>query len=262
MPRHSFRRRQPRAAAVSNEMIFGRNPVLEAIRGAPTGIDRLYVADGVRDAASIVADARSLGLAVEVVARDVLDDLASGGNHQGVVARIKPVRLAAIEDLVSQAPAMVVVLDGILDPQNLGAIIRAAEVLGAGGVVIPKDRSATVTSAAIRASSGAALHLPIAQVVNVVRSLEQLKEAGYWVVGLDAAGSSRFQDLPRLERVALVIGGEGRGMRSLVERACDFVVAIPVRGRVASLNAASAAAIGLHELAERMPLRASDPGIR
>jgi 23S rRNA (guanosine2251-2'-O)-methyltransferase len=151
-------------------------------------------------------------------------------------------------------------LDGITDPQNLGAIVRSAEVLGAGGIILPRDRNAGVTPAVVRASSGAAVHLPISQVVNLVRALEQVKDAGYWIVGLDAAGRSGFQELPPFERVAIVIGSEGKGIRPLVARACDFMVAIPVRGRVASLNAAAAAAIGIHELATRLSPVRVEPG--
>lgn len=233
-------------------MVFGRNPVMELLRGSPASIERLYLAEGAQGIEPMLAAARSIGIAVEIVGRQILDDFAKGGHHQGVAAATKPLAFVAVEDLVASAPTLLVALDGIQDPQNLGAIIRAAEVLGAGGVVIPKDRSAGLTAATIRASSGAAIHLPIAQVVNLARAIEDLKAASYWIVGLDAGGTSRFQDLPRLERVTLVVGGEGRGIRPLVARACDFTVAIPVRGRVASLNAATAAAIALYATGERL----------
>ncbi|MCC6766831.1 MAG: 23S rRNA (guanosine(2251)-2'-O)-methyltransferase RlmB [Deltaproteobacteria bacterium] len=233
-------------------MVFGRNPVLEMMRGSAAAIQKLYVAEGAQGVEPILAEARTLGVGIETVVRQVLDGLARGGHHQGVAIQTKPLAHVAVEDIVASAPALVVMLDGIQDPQNLGAIIRAAEVLGAGGVVLPKDRSAGVTAAAIRASSGAAIHLPIAQVVNLVRALEDLKTAGYWSVGLDARGTSRFRDLPRIERAVLVVGGEGRGIRPLVGRACDFTVAIPVRGRVAALNAATAAAIALYEMGARV----------
>jgi 23S rRNA (guanosine2251-2'-O)-methyltransferase len=212
----------------------------------------LFVAKGADIADRLVAEARNLGIDVDVTEREQLDTMTGGGHHQGVALQTRPFAFAALEDLLRRTPPLVAVLDGIVDPQNLGAVVRAAEVLGAGGVVIPRDRSVGVTPAVIRASSGAAIHLPIAQVSNLVRALEQLKEAGYWIVGLDADGASKFQDLPRFERAALVVGSEGSGMRQLVARTCDFVVAIPVRGRVASLNAATAAAIGLHELASRL----------
>lgn len=261
MTRHSFRQR-PAPADSANGLIFGRNPVLEMMRGSPAGIERMFVADGSQGMGSLVAEARGLGIAIETIARSMLDAMVGTGNHQGVAVRTKPFAFMPFEDLICEKPTLLVLLDGVLDPQNLGAIIRSAEVLGAGGVVIPKDRSATVTPASMRASSGATAHLPIAQVVNLVRSIDELKANGYWVVGLDSAGSSRFQDLPALDRVALIVGGEGLGMRPLVTRACDFVVGIPVRGRVGSLNAAAAAAIALHELSNRLSAAGAGGPIR
>jgi 23S rRNA (guanosine2251-2'-O)-methyltransferase len=235
-------------------VLFGLNPVLEVMRASPSAIEKLYVARGVQVAERILDEARSQGVVVEIVDRQILDGLTSGGHHQGVAAHTKPFSFLSIEEMLVHPPQIVTVLDGIEDPQNLGAIIRSTEVLGGGAVVITRDRSAGVTPAVIRASSGAAIHLPVVQLVNLARGLEQLKAGGYWIVGLDAAGQSRFQDLPRFDRVALVVGNEGSGMRTLVTRSCDFVVAIPVRGRIGSLNAATAAAIGLHELASRLPL--------
>jgi 23S rRNA (guanosine2251-2'-O)-methyltransferase len=252
MPRHSSRNRRG-GAAPSSDVLFGLNPVSELIRASPEAIQKLYVARGAHAVDRVVAEARAREMVVDVVDRELLDGMTGGGHHQGDAARTKPFAFVALEDLLASPPTIVTVLDGIEDPQNLGAIIRAVEVLAAGAMVLAKDRSAGVTPAVVRASSGAAVHVPIAQVVNVARTLEQLKGAGYWIIGLDVEGTSRFQDLPSFERVALVIGGEGRGIRSLVMRACDFVVAIPVRGKVASLNAATAAAIALHELTTRVP---------
>lgn len=251
MPRHSTRPHRTDATPTTS-LVFGLNPVREVLVSSPRMIATLYVARGVRTAEPLVADARRHGIVVEVVDPDALDRMTAAGNHQGVAARTKPFTFHEIEDVTEAAPGLVVVLDGITDPQNVGAIIRSAEVLGAGALILPKDRSATVSPTVLRASSGAAVHLPVAQVVNVARGLEQLKAAGYWIVGLDAAGSSRFQELPSFERAAIVIGGEGKGIRPLVAKACDFMVAIPVRGRVASLNAAAAAAIGIHELANKL----------
>jgi 23S rRNA (guanosine2251-2'-O)-methyltransferase len=257
MARHSFRKRRTEPAAAV-DVLFGVNPVLEVVRASPHLVERLYAAAAPRHDDRIAAEARRHGIAVEVVDRVVLDQLTGGGHHQGIAAKTKPFTFVAIEDLLDAGPTLMVVLDGITDPQNLGAIVRSAEVLGAGGVVVPKDRSVGVTPAVIRASSGAAIHLPIAQVVNVARALETLKEHGYWIVGLAAEGTSKFQDLPPFDRAAIVVGGEGKGMRPFVARSCDFTVAIPVRGRVASLNAAAAAAIGLHEMASRLPPRPSN----
>jgi len=258
MTRHTFRRPRNQPTPSTN-LVYGLNPVREVVARSPRMIATLYVAHGIRGAESVVAEARRHGVAIEVVEGHALERMSGGGNHQGVAAQTKAFEFEAIEDVVGGAASLVVVLDGVTDPQNVGAIIRSAEVLGAGALVLPKDRSATISATVLRASSGAAVHLPVAQVVNVARTLEQLKAAGYWIVGLDAAGTSGFRDLPALERAAIVIGGEGKGIRPLVAKACDFMVAIPVRGRVSSLNAAAAAAIGIHEIANRVVKGLGDP---
>ncbi len=252
MARQSFRKRRPEAAPQS-DVLCGLNPVLEALRVSPRLVEKLYLAPGLQNGERLAIEARALAIDVEIADRSVLDQITAGAHHQGVAVRTKPFAFMAIEDLLSTPPRLLVVLDGITDPQNLGAIVRSAEVLGAGGVLVPKDRSVGVTPIVIRASSGAAIHLPIVQVVNLVRALEQIKESGYWIIGLDAAGTSRFQDLPKFERAAVVIGGEGKGMRPLVAKSCDFTVSIPVRGRISSLNAGAAAAIGIHEVRSRLP---------
>lgn len=258
MARHSFRTRRNESPPSTN-LVYGLNPVREVVACAPRMIAALYVVRGLRAAEGLVAEARRHGIAVEFLELDTLERMSAGGHHQGVAARTRPFEFQAFEDIMEVAPRLVVILDGITDPQNAGAIIRSAEVLGAGAMVLPKDRSAAISSAVLRASSGAAVHLPVAQVVNVARGLEQMKAAGYWIVGLDAAGPSRFRELPVFARVAIVIGGEGKGIRPLVAQACDFMVAIPVRGRVASLNAAAAAAIAIYELADKAGGGGGDP---
>lgn len=236
--------------------MFGVHPVIELLRAAPTSIERLWiVADG--DDARVRAEAARAGVAVETIDRVSLDRLTSGGHHQGVAVRTRPFAYAELEDVLAAGPPLLVALDGVTDPQNLGAIVRSAEVLGAGGVILPRDRSAPVTATAIRASAGATAHLPIAQVVNLTRALRDAKERGYWIVGLATDGSSTFQELPSLERALLVIGSEDRGARPLVLETCDFRVRIPQRGRVESLNASVAAAIGLYALASKV--RKPDP---
>jgi 23S rRNA (guanosine2251-2'-O)-methyltransferase len=251
MRRHSSRPPTP-STSESTAIVFGANPVLEALAAAPESI-RAVVIDARSEAGARAAErARALGIAVETADRNALDRLTGGGHHQGVAARTRPFAYAAFEDVLTRAAPLLVALDGVTDPQNLGSILRSAEVLGAGGVILPRDRAAAVTPAVIRAASGASAHLPVAQVVNLVRALEDAKRQGYWIVGLDVEGTSRFQQLPALERALLVVGGEGHGIRPLVRRGCDFSVAIPMRGRVASLNAAVATAIGLYALRERL----------
>jgi 23S rRNA (guanosine2251-2'-O)-methyltransferase len=188
--------------------------------------------------------------------RDELDALAEGGNHQGVVAVVGEYRYATLDGLLARALGgesdgarrpLILVLDGVQDPQNLGAIVRTAHVAGAHGVVIPKDRAVGVTSAAVKASAGATEHLAIAQVVNVARALEELKAAGLWTVGAVAGGGQPPWRVDLREATALVLGAEGKGIRPLVRRHCDLLVEIPMAGQVASLNVAAAGAMLLYE---------------
>src|SRR5690349_7276145 len=253
MRRHSSRSHRTSSSPAREDVLFGINPVRELLLSAATSVERIYVAPGAHVAERVADEARAQRIAVETVDRAELDVMTGGGHHQGLAARVRPPTPVAFEDVLRGASPLVVALDGITDPQNLGAILRSVEVLGGGGAILPKHGSAGLTAAVVRASSGAALHLRVCEVVNLVRALAELKERGYWIVGLDGDGPSRFQDLPALERAVLVSGGEGKGIRPLVSRACDFLVGIPTRGRVASLNAAAAAAIGLYELAMRLP---------
>jgi 23S rRNA (guanosine2251-2'-O)-methyltransferase len=249
-----MRRRHSRPPArTPSGLVFGTHPALEMLRASPEAVVAVCVVPGARAAARVAAAARALGVTVEETDHAALDRLTSGAHHQGVAVRTCPFAYATLDQLLERRAACLVALDGITDPHNLGSVIRSAEVLGAGGLILPLDRSAAVTASVTRASSGAIAHLPIAQVVNLVRALRDAKQQGYWAVGLDPAGSSTFQELPPFERVVLVVGGEGAGLRPLVREACDFMVRIPGRGRVVSLNAAVAAAIGLYALGERQP---------
>ena len=250
--RHRPSRPTTGSTDTTSGLVFGANPVLELLRAAPRALERVWVVARTAGAERVVAEARTHGVVLETVERAHLDRLSGGGHHQGVAARTRPFTYATLDAVLDSGRSLLVALDGITDPQNLGAIIRSAEVLGAGGLILPRDRSAGVSPAVFRVSSGAAAHLPIALVVNLVRALASAKERGYWIVGLDPGGSSTFQELPRLERVILVVGSEDKGVRPLVREACDFVVRIPIRGRVASLNASTATAIGLYVLSERL----------
>ena len=229
--------------------------MLELLRAAPSSVDAVLAIPSARAAQAVEQLARSMGIRVESSDTASLDRLTGGGHHQGVAARVRAFEYVPTEDVLAAGHPLLVALDGIMDPRNLGAIVRSAEVLGAGGILLPRDRSAPVTPAVVRAASGASLHLPIARVVNLVRALARAKELGYWVIGLDPLGPSGFQELPDLERAILVVGGEGKGTRPLVLGACDFRVRIPVRGRVTSLNASVAAAIGMYELVARLSKR-------
>jgi 23S rRNA (guanosine2251-2'-O)-methyltransferase len=238
------------------------NPVLEALRAHPDQIDRLYLVHGqvaAGSASELFARARDAGVRVINVPREKLAILAQGGVHQGVAAELRSFDYADVPDLLKVAeesgrPPLIVVLDGIEDPHNLGAIIRSAHALGAHGVVVAKDRSARVTGLVAKASAGAVEHCPVARVVNISRALEELKEAGLWVAATAADGD---QVLPRASLegpLALVIGGEGGGIRSGVLQHCDFKLRIPMIGRLGSLNASVAAGIVLYEvLRQRVP---------
>jgi 23S rRNA (guanosine2251-2'-O)-methyltransferase len=232
----------------AGEVLAGPRAVLEALRAGRRRVRRVLIARGAVPE-ELVALARARGIPVEVVPREVLDRGARGGTHQGVVAEAEGFAYAGLEDVLTRGGAapLLMVLDGIQDPQNLGAILRTAEAAGAHGVIVPRDRAAGVTPAAVRASAGAAEHLPVVRVTNLATSLARLKDAGLWAVGADPAGGTELFRADLTGPLALVVGAEGKGLRSLTRSRCDLLVRIPLGGRVASLNAAAAAAVCLFE---------------
>ncbi len=237
------------------DILYGRNPVLEALRaGRPAR--KLVIAAGIGAEGrldEIVRLAAERGIAVEESSRKRLDDIAHTEHHQGIAGYFHGRPPLSLDELIGQsrAPQLVVVLDGIQDPQNLGAITRTADAVGADGVVLPRHRASGVTAAAAKASAGATEHVPVAVVTNLVQALEQLKAAGLWVVGLAADGETRYDSFDFTAPVAVVIGAEGEGMRALTRRHCDVVVSLPLAGRVSSLNAGAAAAVLLYEVARQ-----------
>jgi len=250
--------------------VYGVNPVRELLRAGGEGVHELWLASGAereRAFGELARRASELGAKVRNAPRQKLDRLAGTDRHQGVVALVSEYRYRDLEELLALAgaagePPLLVVLDGIEDPQNLGAIIRSAHALGAHGVVIPRDRAAGVTPAATKASAGAVEHCPVARVTNVAQALEILKERGIWTVATDAQATEDLADLDLTTPTALVIGSEGRGVRPLVRRTCDLAVRIPMKGRVGSLNASASAAIALYEVVRqrRGPRAARQPG--
>lgn len=235
------------------------NPVLEALRARPEEIEHLYVAEGqlsAGHAAEVFARSRDAGVRVQKVSRERLAAMAEGGVHQGLVAELREFAYAELEDVLeavvpSQRPALVVVLDGIQDPQNLGAIIRSAHAFGAHGVVIGKDRAAGVTGAVAKASAGAVEHTRIARVVNLSRALETLKQAGLWTVAADPQSQQPIWQARLDGPLAVVVGAEGAGVRKGVLEHCDFRVRIPMSGAVGSLNASVSAGVLLCEVARQ-----------
>ncbi len=239
--------------------LYGVNPIRELLRAGGEGLSELWLAEG-GDRARAFADlarlARERGAKVREAPRAKLDRLAGTDRHQGVVAVVADYQYRELEDLLDAArragePPLLVVLDGIEDPQNLGAIIRSAHALGAHGVIIPKDRAAGITSAAAKASAGAVEHCPVARVTNLAQSVDALKQAGVWTVGTDADAPEDLSQVDLRVATALVIGSEGSGVRPLVLRTCDRVARIAMRGKVGSLNASASAAIALYEAARQ-----------
>lgn len=229
-------------------IIYGINPVLEALRSGR--VRELRVGergdDRIRD---LLALAGQHQITVRRVPVDALLRDARGGVHQGVVAEVEEAREYGLDDLVNAAvqPALIVVLDGVEDPHNLGAILRTADAAGVDGVVVQERRSAALGGAAAKASAGAVAHVRVAQVVNIARAVDELKELGVWSVGLAGEAATSYDNIDMSGPIALVLGAEGTGLRRLVRERCDYLASIPMRGHVGSLNVSVAAGIVLFE---------------
>ncbi|MCM1536829.1 MAG: 23S rRNA (guanosine(2251)-2'-O)-methyltransferase RlmB [bacterium] len=233
--------------------IEGRNAVLEAFRAGKT-IDKLYVLDGCQDGPvlSIKREAKKQDTLLKYVTKERLDQLSETGKHQGVIAVAAAYKYAEVEDILAKAkekgePPFVFLLDNIEDPHNLGAIIRTANLAGAHGVIIPKNRAVGLTATVARASAGALNYTPVARVTNLAKTIEELKKEGLWFVCADMGGELMYrQDLTG--PIGLVIGNEGEGVGRLVKEKCDFVAAIPMKGDIDSLNASVAAGVLAYEI--------------
>jgi len=232
-------------------LICGINPVLEALASGNRHFERLLVVKGLRNRRISEAISRAIRSSVPLrfETRETLDRIAGGVPHQGIVAVVSARPAMTLETLLETArdPALFVVLDGVEDPRNLGAILRSAEAAGADGVLLPERHSAGLSETVNRASAGALEHVHVARVGNVVQALEALKAGGVWVVGFDAAGTERWDRVDLKRPVALVVGGEGRGIRRLVREHCDHLASIPLFGHVDSINVSVAAGIALFE---------------
>ena len=248
-----YRKRPPQRDAEADGVIEGRNAVIEALR-AGTAIDKIYLAKGDTDSAlgHIANTARANGVVVVNADRRKLDEMSRTHAHQGVIAVAAVREYASIEDIFQRAEEqgeapLIVLCDELSDPHNLGAVIRTAECAGAHGVVIPKRRSAGLTAIVAKTSAGAVSYMPVARVANIPSLLKDLKKQGIWVFGTAAEGTTRLYNADLKGPAAIVIGSEGDGMSRLVAENCDFLVSIPMRGRISSLNASAAAAILLYE---------------
>ncbi len=236
------------------DRLEGRNPVWEALQaGSP--INRIIVQKGTHGGplGRILAAARERGINIQFVERSVLDKLSETTRHQGVIAEMAAQEYAELDDIIGAAKAkgedlLIVLLDGVEDPHNLGSIIRTAEAAGAHGVVIPRHRAAGLTPVVARASAGAIAHLPVARVANLVQTCKQLKDLGVWVAGADAEASQTAYEANLKGPLALVLGGEGKGIGRLLKENCDFLVKFPMYGKVESLNVSVSAALMLYEV--------------
>lgn len=236
------------------ELLYGLHAVEEALRAGNRRFDHICVARERHDdrLARIVSLCRTAGVKIRPEPREALTRLAHTAAHQGVVAVVREREFLGVEDLLEgQEPRLTLALDGVEDPQNLGALLRTAEAAGVDGVLITERRSAPLSAVAVKASAGAAEHLRLARVVNLVRALETLREHNFWCVGLDERGSEDYDRFDFTSNTVIVLGREGAGLHELVRRTCDHLLRIPMAGQVASLNVSAAGAVVLFEAARQ-----------
>ena len=239
----------------SSDIIYGRHTVL-TILNSDRQINKIWLTSKLRQDHrfyKLLRSAKSEGTVIDEVSTQRLDSLVKGANHQGIVAQVAPYSYWELADLIVQAKEnsqspIIVIADGIEDPQNLGAIIRTAEAMGVQGLVIPQRRAAAITSTVMKVSAGALENLPIARVVNLSQALEKLKDAGFWIYGTAGESGKFLHTINFSGGVGLVIGSEGKGLSKLTRRCCDELVAIPLVGKTPSLNASVAAAIAIYEV--------------
>jgi 23S rRNA (guanosine2251-2'-O)-methyltransferase len=223
------------------EIIYGIRPVVEALKGRRRRVFEVLDASNNKEVRTAAE-----GVPVKKIERPRVDELARGGVHQGVVARVEAYPYSGLREVLASSRSPILLLDGVTDPHNLGAVLRVADATGAGGVVIPKDRAVGVTAAAVKASAGASEHVRVARVTNLKRAVDELKAANVWVYAAEAGGTP-YPKLDLAGPVAFVLGSEGRGVRRLVRQACDGTVSLPMLGAVSSLNVSVAAAVLSYE---------------
>lgn len=245
------RREEPRE--LPDDVLVGRNAVTEALKSG-RGINKLWIASGDREGsvAEIAALAKERGIVVQYVERAKIESLAGGHRHQGVLAYVAPVPYAELDDILKAAEEkgeapFLALLDELEDPHNLGALLRTADATGVHGILIPKRRSVSLNATVAKTSAGAVEYVPVARIGNIAQTLKKLKEKGFWVAGADMDGEKAYYEADLTGPLVLVVGSEGRGMSRLTKEACDFIVSMPMVGRINSLNASVAGSILMYE---------------
>ncbi len=245
------RREEPRE--LPDDVLVGRNAVTEALKSG-RGINKLWIASGDREGSvsEIAALAKERGIVVQYVERAKIESLAGGHRHQGVLAYVAPVPYAELDDILKAAEEkgeapFLVLLDELEDPHNLGALLRTADATGVHGILIPKRRSVSLNVTVAKTSAGAVEYVPVARIGNIAQTLKKLKEKGFWVAGADMDGEKAYYEADLTGPLVLVVGSEGRGMSRLTKEACDFIVSMPMVGRINSLNASVAGSILMYE---------------
>ncbi len=239
------------------DIVFGRNSVIELLNSDRT-INKLFIQKGENYGSikKVIDLARGKKIVISEVHKSKLDEMTEGQNHQGVVALTSPYKYCEIDDILNVAKErgenpFIIILDGIEDPHNLGAVIRTAECMGVHGIVIPKRRAVSVTNTVAKVAAGALEYMKIARVNNINDAIEELKENGVWVVGTDASGKDNLADIDMVGSIAIVIGSEGEGMASLTRKRCDFLAKIPMKGKITSLNASVTCGMVIYEVARQ-----------
>lgn len=243
------------------EFIMGRNSVMEALKnGRP--INKIFIAKGERQGSirEVIGLARESGLVIQEVDISKLDAMTEGQKHQGVVASTPPVAYTELDDILSKATApdqtpFLVLLDELEDPHNVGAILRTCDAAGVHGVLMPKRRCCPLSGTVAKTSAGAVEHVPVARIGNVSQTLEELKKAGMWIVGADMDGEKNYYDADLKGPIVVVVGNEGKGMGRLTKEHCDFVVRIPMLGKISSLNASVACSLLLYEVVRQREMK-------
>jgi 23S rRNA (guanosine2251-2'-O)-methyltransferase len=240
---------------MDDDLLIGTNPIIEKLKTSPEEISLILLARGnLRPILKLIqSDAQRLKIRINYLEAKELDHLAQGGSHQGVLARLRAYPYASfsqLDEIIASelSPDRILILDGITDPRNFGAILRTAEAVGVRHIIIPKDRSVGITPVVYKASAGAISHLRVYRVTNLRRAISSLKAKGFWIVGLDADAKQDYASQQYPKKLGIVLGSEGRGIRPLISKQCDYLVRIPMKGKISSLNVSVAGAVLLYEV--------------